>query len=66
MRFDDEDDDEQSNFEWVGEDDNEVSEDRQKPLSALRPIASIVFLVLIALFVLFMLGKALTAIRGMF
>ncbi len=61
-----EDNEEETDFDWVDEDENEVPENSGKSLSSMNPIAAWIMGGLVGLFVLYMLMRLMLALADYF
>ncbi len=66
MIRDPDDNDEKTDFEWVDEDENEVPENRGKPLSSMNPTAAWIMGGLAGLFILYMIMRLMLALADYF
>lgn len=66
MIVDPEGNDEETDFDWVDEDENEVPENSGKSLSSINPIAAWIMGGLAGLFVLYMLMRLMLALADYF
>ncbi len=66
MIVDPEGNDEETDFDWVDEDENEVPENSGKSLRSMNPIAAWIMGGLVGLFVLYMLMRLMLALADYF